>query len=132
MGSTVCKVCGLAPETANHIIIQCPIAKEVWLHLWSWMKIPIRSHDEDIRTRIQEKSEWPRNKVKIIFAIHLLAGWHLWKNRNNKAFNDALTNPGKLAEEIKEEAFDWIKLRSRHTGITWLEWRNFTFWNVPP
>ncbi|KAJ0442599.1 putative reverse transcriptase zinc-binding domain-containing protein [Helianthus annuus] len=73
VGSVDCEICGLAPETANHIMIQCPIAKEVWLQLWSWMKIPIRDHNENMKIRIQEKTEWPRKKVNIIYAIHLLA-----------------------------------------------------------
>ncbi|KAJ0835689.1 hypothetical protein HanRHA438_Chr16g0758241 [Helianthus annuus] len=83
-----------------------------------------------MKIRIQEKTEWPRKKVNIIYAIHLLAAWYLWKNRNKKVFDDTLTNPGMMVEKIKEESFDWIKLRSRHTGVTWSEWRSFSFGTV--
>ncbi|XP_022014603.1 uncharacterized protein LOC110914089 [Helianthus annuus] len=126
IGANICKVCGLAAESADHIVIQCPVAKEVWLLLWSWVKIPMRDHSESMNRRFNERSGWPRKKEKIIYAIHLLAAWSLWKNRNNKVYNDKTTVPVKLVEEIKEESFEWINLRTRRIRITWNEWRSFS------
>ncbi|KAJ0688452.1 putative reverse transcriptase zinc-binding domain-containing protein [Helianthus annuus] len=125
VGSTVCKVCGAAPETADHIFIQCLFAKEVWLLLWSWMYTPGRNHNESLKTRLLEKQDWPRRKERIIYAIHLLAVWSLWKNRNYKVFNDSNATPSKIVEDIKEEAYDWVKLRTKISGISWEDWKKF-------
>ncbi|KAM0037616.1 hypothetical protein Hdeb2414_s0013g00405311 [Helianthus debilis subsp. tardiflorus] len=44
-----------------------------------------------------------------------------------KVFNGVTTKPNKLVEEIKEETFDWISKRSKIQGLTWNEWRSFSF-----
>ncbi|KAJ0450914.1 putative RNA-directed DNA polymerase [Helianthus annuus] len=132
VGSTVCKVCGAAPETADHIFIQCLFAKEVWLLLWSWMYTPGRNHNESLKTRLLEKQDWPRRKERIIYAIHLLAVWSLWKNRNYKVFNDSNATPSKIVEDIKEEAFDWVKLRTKISGISWEDWKKFDLRGLEP
>ncbi|XP_021998567.1 uncharacterized protein LOC110895549 [Helianthus annuus] len=127
LGSDLCMVCGLEPESADHIIIQCPVAKEVWLQIWVWTKVLFRDQQESMKARFQEKNDWPERKVKIIYAIHLLMAWYLWRNRINKVFNNKLTNPNKILEEIKEESFDWMRTRAKIMELTWNEWKNFTF-----
>ncbi|KAJ0871754.1 putative reverse transcriptase zinc-binding domain-containing protein [Helianthus annuus] len=127
LGSDLCKVCGIEPETADHIGIHCPAAKEVWLQIWLWIKIPLRDHREKITTRLSEKAEWPKKKMKIIYAIHLATVWQLWKNRNNKIYNNKFTDPFKIVEEIKEETYDWVRTRAKLSEITWSDWKNFIF-----
>ncbi|MFS7945201.1 hypothetical protein Hanom_Chr06g00521361 [Helianthus anomalus] len=75
--------------------------------------------------RFREKTKWPRKYANMIYAIHLLAAWCLWKNRNNKTFNDKTNAPARIVEEIKEESFEWVTLRSKKLEISWSEWVNF-------
>ncbi|KAJ0811025.1 putative RNA-directed DNA polymerase [Helianthus annuus] len=127
VGSVMCSACQAGTESADHVIIHCPVARCVWMHVWSWIRVPFREHGEGFSARLADKSDWPYNKTKAIYAIYLLTAWHLWRNRNNRIFSNKQTDPSRLVEEIREESFEWMRIKARRTRMTWNEWKLFRF-----
>ncbi|KAJ0441516.1 putative reverse transcriptase zinc-binding domain-containing protein [Helianthus annuus] len=67
----LCKVCGRAIESANHVLIQCPYADLIWSYIWLWLKTPAKSKSESVETRLLDmtgfsKKEGQSNKRSLL------------------------------------------------------------------
>jgi hypothetical protein len=84
-------VCLQEPDTANHILLQCVTAREVWHICRQWLELDIEEpgrHDtlEAWWTRLRARI---RGKEKRDFdGLVYTACYTLWKNRNRWVFNE--------------------------------------------
>jgi len=86
LDSDTCDLCGLAPETPDHIISQCEFARRFWLHLgWDPASIPPVSK----LWEVQGQAGAPARSLSTMF---LLCCWHLWLYRHGVVFRHQAMN----------------------------------------
>jgi hypothetical protein len=103
----ICSLCDQEAETAAHICIQCPFAKEVWMLVKNWVGEHIVHIDEDVQTL---KTWWERSlqgrsaaQQKTTAAILMYSAWNIWKERNRRTFEGTTRTPAQVLGLIKEE-----------------------------
>ncbi|XP_022011459.1 uncharacterized protein LOC110911173 [Helianthus annuus] len=127
--SVICKLCGRADETPNHLLVSCCHANSVWEQIRSWVKITGTRKPETLKEVIEDINvcQWPKVKKKAVHAIVMLTAWVIWKNRNAKIFKDRCDAVYKLIEEIKGESYQWMRQRTKVQIESWEEWKLFTW-----
>lgn len=85
-----CALCAQEPETADHLLVGCVIARQLWFALLSPIGLDslVPRHDDALvdwwlhgRCLLQVEA-----MLTFETAI-LLVAWCLWKERNNRTFN---------------------------------------------
>jgi len=111
----VCALCDQEPETANHLILHCSFAREVWHRVSSWSgelllqpSIGMSLEDWWNDSLAGLSKEDRRSKA----AILIYSAWNIWKARNRQVFYHTLLTPPQVLLEIKKE----IALRKRARG----------------
>ncbi len=107
---SACPFCAQELETANHILIDCVFARQVWLRVLSppgWAALsPSRG------SWLQDW--WSSSRVCLPEYLHsgfdslvLLVSWQLWKERNSRVFDSALASVTVVLESIRSEGQLW-------------------------
>ncbi|KAJ0519950.1 putative reverse transcriptase zinc-binding domain-containing protein [Helianthus annuus] len=124
-----CRLCDIEEETADHVLLECTFAKQIWEAILGWLKCSEIIFSESLKQVLQGVSELQRgrNKRKIIHAIVLETIWKLWKVRNDKIFNGKSGVIQSVIEDIKEESYQYVKERSRFKAISRQQWWDFNF-----
>ena len=94
--SNSCALCDQAPETLDHLLLQCPFARELWTRC-------LRSLHLQHRVKVQEGAvlDWwissrkhiPKEVRKGFDSLFFLVGWLIWKERNARTFNGVSKSP---------------------------------------
>lgn len=105
--SPLCALCDQVPETASHLCLQCPYAKEVWMLVVNWT-----GADAAMQARNEEDIEewWNRSLAKLngkqrqsIAAIMMYTTWHIWKERNRGVFDNKSLRPDQVLGLIQDD-----------------------------
>lgn len=120
--------CIAIEETCQHIFLHCPWANETWAMLETWSVIDV-SNPSSIEQLIYATNQlFQSNKQKkVANAIILVSLWSIWKAQNERIFKGVKTPPWRLIEEIKSQAYLWIKNRGNEVILNWDTWLNFPF-----
>ncbi|XP_022008041.1 uncharacterized protein LOC110907357 [Helianthus annuus] len=122
-----CKICGASEETADHVLIQCSFAEQIWSEVFAWLKIQVAYRNVTIQQLMQEINEIQRsrNVTKAIHTVVIQTSWKLWRVRNAKIFENKASAIQTTVEQIKEESFYCISKRSKFKEISRQEWWEF-------
>ncbi|XP_022030815.1 uncharacterized protein LOC110931740 [Helianthus annuus] len=125
--NNTCVLCEQDVESADHILLNCRVAEEVWHRLSLWMNIPPGLNQSTVDEMLQSVNglNVSKNRKRIIHAIYIITMWSIWKARNRKIFEGIIVNRYKLVEDIKEMTFDCVVNRSKFKDISWGNWCNF-------
>jgi len=110
---TVCITgCG-GLETSAHLFLHCDIFSSLWHHVWRWLHISSVSPGNIRQHFIQFTSMagLPRFTHAFMKVILCASVWVIWKERNNCVFQNTVTIPSVLVEEVKLNSFLWLKLK---------------------
>ncbi|CAA7058561.1 unnamed protein product [Microthlaspi erraticum] len=104
-----CPRCGIADETINHMLFECPLAKQVWL-LSNIHSTPgslpcniLLSNFDFLLWRLKETGV-PEN---IAFGVPWIC-WFIWKARNEKVFKGKDVAPHESLQMAFAEADSWL------------------------
>nr|BBF89367.1 hypothetical protein [Oryza barthii] len=97
-------------ETANHILLDCVFAHQVWLRVLSspgWAALsPLRG------SWLQDW--WPTSRACLpdhlrasFDSLVLLVSWQLWRERNSRVFVSVLSSVAVVLESILSEGRLW-------------------------
>ncbi|XP_021971981.1 uncharacterized protein LOC110867158 [Helianthus annuus] len=113
MDSTICSRCGAFPEDADHLLVGCTTAKNVWQHIWVWLKISIWAQSSTVREVLEGVQDQIRckNWKKMVMVVTFATFWSIWRCRNEGIFNGNYIPTHKAAEMVKEETFIWMRNR---------------------
>ncbi|KAJ0725104.1 hypothetical protein HanPI659440_Chr12g0455071 [Helianthus annuus] len=81
--------------------------------------------------RVEEVLEFVKSKTgsktwkNVVGVVVFVTFWRLWKCRNGKRQQHNNIPAPKIVELIKEDAFFWIKNRSRFVCSSWEMWIDF-------
>jgi len=118
-----CVLCDGNMELINHLFIHCVFAQGVWEGLFSWLGFSFLSppnlfipwecwNDSTTNKRI-------RNGYRLIWHA---AVWSIWWARNDRIFNNSLSNVEELVEAIKVLSWRWTLTRVKVPACLFYEW----------
>ena len=118
----ICKLCFIHPETAVHLAATCSYTTQVWSEVLQKVSLPAVLGPTTSTLNLQD---WwlacsklaPPNIVDRWRSVALLSWWMLWKERNNRIFNNKASPPAVLAEKIVTEISLW-----RIAGVLGSSW----------
>lgn len=103
-----CPLCDQEPETLQHLLLGCVVAREVWTWaLRRWEKLDwVPASDTDL---IQWWTSRPCPKAlqRDLWTSIILVFWCLWRHRNDVVFNGASPAVEAVKTRIKEEYDRW-------------------------
>ncbi|KAK2372488.1 hypothetical protein QL285_073614 [Trifolium repens] len=118
-----CVMCGLAPETAIHLLFHCPFAAKVWYKVMGWLGfIIIIPHN--IASSLAILLDCAKNKKEkvglcLIWSAYI---WVLWSVRNNCIFNNGAVNLEEVVDHIKLLSWKWFIGRVAKGSVLLYEW----------
>jgi len=114
-----CGACFQLSETISHILVGCVYAREVWSNLlrrWNWLRLAV-----GLSTHLEFTDwwSWSRKQVygddrKAFDTLLVLVVWLLWKERNNRIFQNSNMLASDLVLRIIEEGKAWAYAGFRH------------------
>ena len=106
-----CYMCHEANETINHILFQCPLARQVWA--LSLLQSPSNGFGSSIFTNMNHILHNCKNSSISGFlrSVSPWIIWMLWKNRNKLLFEDAGSVPLCIVQKAYEECNQWYSVQ---------------------
>jgi len=121
---TVCTTgCG-GLETSAHLFLHCDIFSSLWHYVWRWLHITwvppgtIRQHF----LHFTSMAGLPRLTHTFMKVIWFASVWVIWKERNNRVFQNAVTIPSVLVEQVKLNSFLWLKSKQANFVYNYHDW----------
>ena len=102
----VCQLCSQEPETADHLILSCCFAKEVWHKMSQWTLGFITMPSTDVLVADWWQNELaglPKKQRRVKAALLMYTAWNLWKERNRRIFEHVNSDAVRVMQEIKAE-----------------------------
>jgi len=106
------------PEMASNLFLDCCCFGSIWYLVRKWLGISGVDHADITNHFIQFSNIVGRSKARrsIMQLISFSCTWEIWKERNNKIFNNNECSTIQLLEKIKARSFWWMK--ANHTTIS--------------
>ena len=108
----ICKLCRSQPETAAHLSVSCSFSQIVWKKVLEAMDLPVALCPAPSTTCLREcwvemPVQTPAILVKKWRSVALCSWWLLWKERNNRVFNNKTRAALDVADKIIAELRSW-------------------------
>lgn len=106
-----CTLCSQEPETIEHLLLHCPVAREVWWTALNFIQMPQRFGIDDLNicdTWNRLRVRLPKQQRKGMDSLFILVSWQIWKQRNDKVFRGETASAQRISQKIKDEAKVWI------------------------
>ncbi|OEL37823.1 hypothetical protein BAE44_0001160, partial [Dichanthelium oligosanthes] len=104
--SSTCVLCDQEPETATHLCLQCPFAREVWDKIRTWTDALVAVPETDVTVEewwSQSLRALPKSVRRLKAAILMYTAWNIWNERNRRIFEAKAAQPTQAFVMIKEE-----------------------------
>jgi len=121
---TVCITgCG-GLKTSAHLFLHCDIFSSLWHHVWRWLHISSVSPGNIRQHFIQFTSMvgLPRFTHTFMKVTWFASVWVIWKERNNRVFQNTVTIPLVLVEQVKLNSFLWLKSTQVNFAYSYHDW----------
>ena len=121
--SLVCSFCRTETENADHILVNCPLARNIWQWVVDWCggdPLTVTS----VGDILDYAKKWGRcpEKRSIFMGICYGVLWSLWIARNARVFNRCLYSASKIWDDIISLVFMWYKHRGKLRNLNWSLW----------
>nr|GEV99790.1 RNA-directed DNA polymerase, eukaryota [Tanacetum cinerariifolium] len=110
--SSLCPLCGLAPEDASHVLFRCELSKHVFRRICQWWDLDWQD--------VLSFPDWDGwfanvrlpNKLKLLLeGVFYAAWWHIWIFRNHSIFDETPPRRSMLFNDIVAWCFTWCGSR---------------------
>ncbi|XP_056694952.1 uncharacterized protein [Spinacia oleracea] len=105
-----CILCGLCPEDCSHLLIHCPLSWQLWcwwLNLWG-IQWSLPSNLRDTFNQWAHPHHGAFFK-KVWLASFFIIIWTIWKERNNRIFQNSSMSLPQLQDLVLLRLSWWIK-----------------------
>ncbi|KAL6650160.1 hypothetical protein ACP70R_014384 [Stipagrostis hirtigluma subsp. patula] len=115
-----CPLCGVAPETLDHIFAECAFTRQVWSRTMSMAGLPAAPRSNSwLAAWDSWSANFSRPSRRGVVGLFLLITWTIWKERNGRVFNASLTTPAALSSTIRDEVREWGRAGYKHNVELW-------------
>jgi len=111
-------------ECATHLFLHCNVFGSLWSLVRNWLGISSASFD-DLRLHfIQFTKMAGMQRVSHLYfrTIWFATIWVIWKERNNRIFQNTVTTPFVLMDKIKLHSFLWLKSKQVDFVYRYVDW----------
>ncbi|CAA7049279.1 unnamed protein product [Microthlaspi erraticum] len=105
-----CMRCGMAPETVNHTLFECPPALQVWA-LSPIPTAPAHFPTGGLFTNMTQLFWHLPNDDRMRMFPWLI--WYIWKARNDKVMSNVDWDPNEIIVKAEAESIAWTKAQER-------------------
>lgn len=108
-------LCDQESESAAHLCLHCPFAREVWALVAIWTDNLITMPEQDVGVEDWWYSQLrglPKEVRRLKAALLMYTAWNIWKERNRRTFEGRSVLPPQVLRFIKDE----MALRVKATG----------------
>ena len=102
----ICPLCNNDQETAEHLVLHCNFARQVWEKMTDWSQQLVQPPQNGIQILDwweKELAHLPKKIRKIKAAMMMYCAWNLWEERNRRVFEQKIKSPAEVIQEIKHE-----------------------------
>ncbi|KAL4556488.1 hypothetical protein LXL04_039143 [Taraxacum kok-saghyz] len=98
---TLPRLCGDIEESADHILVNCRLAKDIWSWLWRWVGVQDCNAASigDILEFLNTMGGSSRKKLTLT-VICYGAFWRLWLARNERSFQKRFSSASSIMDDI--------------------------------
>ncbi|XP_021998467.1 uncharacterized protein LOC110895432 [Helianthus annuus] len=126
IGPSMCPLCNMANESADHIFASCYVASVIWNAVSRWCGLdPIDVSSVRDIFEIHRSATSSSYKRQVIHAIITTTCWTLLKTRNNIIFNNGSFKVDGIKGEVKSSSFLWVKYKAKRINVEWNRWISF-------
>lgn len=106
----ICPLCSDESETSNHLFLYCKFSWQIWCWWFKIWNLPWAAPPslKDLFLMKPPENARPFFK-KIWWAIFYIISWSIWKERNERIFNNSASSKDKLCDLILTRLGWWIK-----------------------
>ena len=117
--------CG-SSETATHLFMDCNVFGSLWSHIWLWLGISSASSSDLHQYFIQftNMAGLPRSTHMFFKIIWFTSVWVIWKETNDRVFNNKASVSSILIEKVKLTSFLWLKSKHATFIYSYHDWWN--------
>jgi len=111
-------------ETAEHLFFNCAFSSRLWTDTRVWLGIYDVSpgNPRDHFQQFTKMAGMPRTSYLYLKIIWCAAVWVIWKERNNRVFQNTVATPYSLIEKVKLYSFLWLKSKQVSFGYSLHDW----------
>jgi hypothetical protein len=111
-------------ETEEHLFLGCDIFTNVWSLLLQWLRISFVAPPtvRDHFLHFGHMAGFPKSIHLFIRIIRLACVWIIWKERNNRVFNQMELDSQVISDKVKLLSFTWIKANSSSFTFAYPDW----------
>ncbi|XP_071727597.1 uncharacterized protein [Rutidosis leptorrhynchoides] len=123
--SVLCPLCDNSIETVEHTLFSCPKVWEIWDKVLKWWGINSSSYGRlsfDSLLRGESTLQCSIFSAKVWQAMMWTSFYLIWKNLNQKVFNNSSWSPLVALNDIQVESYEWVAERCKTKKIEWLDW----------
>lgn len=107
--------CGFE-ESASHLFLHCDVFGSLWQHIRSWIGVngvnPLNINDHFFQfIHYTGSSKARRSFLQLLW---LLCVWLIWRERNNRIFNNVETPIVQLLDKVKFHSLWWLKAKKKN------------------
>jgi hypothetical protein len=111
-------------ETSSHLLLHCDFFGSVWFFVLRWLGIyyvmPYDVTSHFIQFRFLGGAA--KSKSSILQVIWFATVWEIWKERNNRVFNDKKCSIPQVVDKIKFLTFRWLKGKHANLPLNYHCW----------
>jgi len=114
----------VASETTAYLFLTCDIFNDLWSKVWHWLGIS-SVPSADLRyyfLQFTKMAGMPRCFHLFLSVIWFAAVWVIWKERNNRVFQNMATTPSNLIEKVKLNSFLWLRSKQVSFSYGYHDW----------
>ena len=116
-------------ESATHLFLECGTPTMVWLRVQNSVGIStvfpgkMREHFRQFTSM----AGMPRSSHSVFKVIWFAYVWVIWKDHNNRVFNNTWSNHSVLFEKVKLNSFLWLKAKWPSLNFCYHDWWQHPF-----
>jgi hypothetical protein len=115
--------CGIV-ETSNHLFLRCTLFGSVWNFISQWLGVvtvmpsDVKGHFDQFR-HLGGASKSRQSLLQVIWCATM---WEIWKERNNRIFNEKNSSIMQVVDRIKLLTFKWLKVKFASLPFNYHGW----------
>lgn len=102
--SHICPLCGVEPEIAMHLLMECAFAKQVWRHIWQkaglHMHVASTFDGDMLRWWSTCRREMAKEQRRNFDGLFIYTAWGIWLQRNARIFNGTYSTVMQVVDSI--------------------------------
>jgi len=115
-------------ETSSHLILNCNLFSFVWNFILRWLRVSFVLPGDASSHYYQFNfiGGVAKSRRSILQVIWFATVWEIWKERNNRVFNEKQCSIQQVVDKIKSLTYMWLKGKLVNLSLNYHGW-----WSSP-